>query len=237
MSGSRSSSPAAASGAFDQPLGLTVHSLPVPQEAALADEQRTRTGRWKMLVVALVCAAPVVASYLTYYVIRPESTRSYGELIQPQRPVPDANALTLGGETVPLATLKGQWLLVSVAPSSCDSLCEKHLYLQRQLRESLGAEKERLDWVWLVPDAGPVRAQLLPALRQATVLRVDPAVLARWLAPEPGHRIEEHLYVVDPLGHWMMRFPAGQDIGTASKVKRDLGLLMRASASWDQPGR
>ena len=64
MSGSNSSSPAAAERvAFDQPLGLTVHSLPLPQEAALVDEQRTRIGRWKMLAVMLICAAPVVASY------------------------------------------------------------------------------------------------------------------------------------------------------------------------------
>jgi hypothetical protein len=34
--------------------------------------QRTRHGRWKMLGVLLVCAAPVIASYFTYYVIRPE---------------------------------------------------------------------------------------------------------------------------------------------------------------------
>ena len=66
MSGSNTSSPAAAKpGAFDQPLGLTVHSMPVPREAALADEQRTRSGRWKMLAVMLVCAAPVIASYLS----------------------------------------------------------------------------------------------------------------------------------------------------------------------------
>ena len=42
MSGSNSSNPGAARGTLDQPLGLTVHSLPQPQEAALADEQRFR---------------------------------------------------------------------------------------------------------------------------------------------------------------------------------------------------
>ncbi|HVZ44546.1 MAG TPA: hypothetical protein VHA82_12110 [Ramlibacter sp.] len=214
-----------------------MHSLPQPQEAALADEQRTRSGRWKMLAVLLVCAAPVVASYFTYYVLRPEGRKNYGELIEPQRALPRANATTLDGRAVALASLQGQWLLVSVASSSCDAACEKHLYLQRQLREGLGADKDRLDWVWLIPDRGAVRAQLVPALKEATVLRVDADVLAGWLAPAPGHRLEDHLYVVDPRGNWMMRFPAGQDAGTAPKVRRDLGLLMRASASWDPPGR
>lgn len=235
MSGSNSSNPAAAEpGSHDQPLGLTVYSLPLPQEAALADEQRTRTGRWKMLVVMLVCAAPVVASYFTYYVVRPEGHRSYGELIEPQRPIPPVAGRTLAGQTVDLTRLQGQWLLVSVAGGACDAQCERHLYLQRQLRESLGKDKERMDWVWLVDDQAPVRDALQPALKAATVLRVDAAQLAQWLAPAAGHALAEHLYVVDPMGHWMMRFPAGVD---PSKARRDLERLMRGSAGWDQPGR
>lgn len=237
MSGSKSSSPTAEPGVLDQPLGLTVHSLPLPQEAALADEQRTRSGRWKMLLVALVCAAPVVASYFTYFVVRPKGSTAYGTLIEPQRPIPDLAATTLDGRAVNLRGLKGQWLLVSVAGGACDALCERHLYLQRQLREGLGKDKERVDWVWLVSDTAPVRPELKPALREATVLRVDPAALARWLAPEPGHPLADHLYLVDPLGHWMMRFPPGTDLAAAKGMRKDLERLMRASAGWDQPGR
>lgn len=236
MSGSNSSFPAGAN-ALDEPLGLTVHSLPSPREAVLADAQRTARGRLKMLLVLLVCAAPVIASYFTYYVIRPEGRRNYGMLIEPQRPLPGVAATTLQGKSVPLASLKDQWLLVSVAGGACDAACEKHLYLQRQLREGLGKDKDRLDWVWLIPDTAPVRDALLPALQQATVLRVDAAVLSQWLAPAPGQQLEDHLYVVDPMGHWMMRFPAGQDVATAPKVRRDLERLLRASASWDQADR
>lgn len=237
MSGSNSSPPAAAPGAREEPLGLTVHSLPLPQDAAMADAQRTVRGRWKMLAVLLVCAAPVIASYFTYYVIRPEGRRNYGTLIEPQRPLPSVPGTTLDGRSVALPTLKGQWLLVSVAPAACDAACEKHLYLQRQLREGLGKDKERLDWVWLIPDTGAVRPQLAPALAQATVLRVDGTVLSQWLAPAAGSQLHEHLYVVDPMGHWMMRFPPGQDVATAPKVRKDLERLMRGSASWDKPGR
>jgi hypothetical protein len=240
MSGSNSSPPAAAArdpSLLDEPLGLTVYSLPVPQEAALADEQRTAQGRWRMLAVLLVCAAPVVASYFTYYVVRPEGRRNYGELIEPQRPLPTAPAQSPDGERLMLPSLQGQWLLVSVAGGACDAACEQHLYLQRQLRESLGKDKDRLDWVWLVPGSTPVREALRPALKQATVLHVDPATLAQWLQPAPGQRLEDHLYVVDPRGHWMMRFPADQNLSTAPKIRRDLERLMRGSASWDVPGR
>lgn len=213
---------------------MTVHSLPgQPPDA----DTRTKTGRLKMLALALVCAAPVIASYLTYYVIKPESRRNYGELIEPQRPIPLIAGATLEGKPFALPALQGQWLLVSVAGGACDAACENHLYLQRQLREGLGKEKDRLDRVWLVNDATPVRDALKPALAQATVLRVDPQQLTQWLQPAPGQKLEDHLYVVDPLGHWMMRFPAGIDKSNASRVKRDLDRLMRASVGWDRAGR
>ena len=199
--------------------------------------ERTVRGRWRLLAVLAVCAAPVVASYFTYYVIRPDSRRSYGALIEPQRPLPAINATGLDGKTAPLTALKGQWLLISVAGGGCDPACERHLYLQRQLRESLGKEKDRMDWVWLVPDAAAVRASLLPALGQATVLQVRGDELGRWLEPAPGHRPEDHLYLVDPLGNLMLRFPAALDAASASQAKRDLDRLMRASGGWDKPGR
>jgi hypothetical protein len=224
--------------ASDEPLGLTVHSMPSPNQALDgAEGRRTVAGRWKMIAVMLMCAAPVIASYFTYYVIRPEGRSVYGELIDPQRTLPVLATTDRSGAPVDLATLKGQWLLVAVADAACDALCEQQLYLQRQLRESLGREKDRLDRVWLVSDAAPVPARLDNGLRGATVLRVPAQQLAQWLAPAPGHGLAEHLYVVDPMGNWMMRFPVRMDAAGASRAKRDLDRLLRASASWDEPGR
>jgi hypothetical protein len=216
---------------------MTVYSLPTPGQTALDPQTRTRLGRWKMALVLLICAAPVVASYLSYYVLRPEGRRNHGELIDPQRPLPDLVATTLDGRSVNLRTLKDQWLLISVAGGACDAACANHLYFQRQLREGLGKNKDRLDRVWLVDDAAPVADALQPALRDATVLRVPRAALAQWLAPQAGQQLENHLYVVDPMGNWMMRFAPGVDLATAPKIKKDLEQLMRGSEGWDQAGR
>ena len=233
MPGSSSSNPAA--GRADEPLDLTIHALPGPRE--VEDAQRTARGRMKMLFVMLICAAPVIASYFTYYVVRPEGRRNFGELVEPQRAMPDLTAQTLDGQPQPLQHLHGQWLLVSVAGGACNAACENHLYLQRQLRESLGKDKDRIDWVWLVDDQAPVRDALKPAVTQGTVLRVPREQLAQWLQPAAGKALEDHLYVVDPMGHWMMRFPPGLDRAGAAKARKELERLMRASAGWDQPGR
>jgi hypothetical protein len=230
MSGLNSSN-LAGGGRADEPLTLTVHSLPRPEGAAEAERAR---GRWKMLLLLLVAASPVIASYFTYYVIRPQGRANYGELIDPQRPLPEWEGVGPDGRAVPLASLRHQWLLVSVADTACDQRCRDHLYLQRQLREGLGKDKDRLDWVWLRTGSGEVPAELRAALATARVLHVDEARLSEWLAPAPGQALADHLYVVDPPGNWMMRFPAQAD---PKKVRRDLNRLLRASAFWDRPGR
>jgi hypothetical protein len=209
----------------------------MPTLEDMAPPQQTRMGRWKMLVVLLVCAAPVVASYFTYYVVRPEGRRNFGELITPQRPLPNVVATALDGTQVNLQTLKDQWLLISVAGGACDAACARQLYLQRQLREGLGKDKDRLDWVWLMDDAAPLAPELMPALKTATVLRVPAKDLQAWLAPATGATLHDHLFLVDPLGNWMLRFPAQLGTEQAPKAKRDLERLLRASSSWDNAGR
>ena len=218
---------------LDEPLGLTVHTLPIPGR----DEPRNTSGRWKMIAVLLVCVAPILLSYFTYYVIRPDGRRNYGELIEPQRPLPSMRTEALDGKAGELRALKDQWLLISVGSAGCEQACQQRLYYQRQMREALGKEKVRLDRVWLINDNAAVDSRLLPALASSTVLRVPTDALAQWLQPAAGQRLEDHLYVVDPLGNWMMRFPASMDAAGAAKAKRDLDRLLRASSSWDKEGR
>lgn len=233
MSGSNSSAPGDASHPPPEPLGLTVHGVAVPDARA----RSSTSGRLKALLILLACAAPVIASYFTYYVIRPEGRTNYSTLIDPLRPVPTNLPLaSLAGAPVQPDSLRGQWLLVVVAPPACGSACEARLYMQRQLREMLGRERDRLEKVWFVTGEGTVRPELRAPLEQGEVrlLRVPPEALARWLEPAAGQALEAHLYIVDPMGRWMMRVPPEPE---PARVKRDLARLLRASSSWDQPGR
>jgi len=240
MSGIDSSAPASPDSALL--VNFSVHSLPSTNDAAL---RRTERGRRLMLVVLLVCAAPVIASYFTYFVLRPQARTNYSELIEPTRPIPAALPLAdLGGAPAAATSLRGQWLVVVVAGAACDRRCERHLWLQRQLHEALGVDKERVDKVWLIDDGGAPRADTLAAIAATsdsrmpfaptTVLRARRDALAAWLTPAAGRALEDHLYVVDPRGDWMMRVPVDPD---PARLKRDLDKLLRASAGWDRAGR
>lgn len=240
MSGSKSSDPVAAKAAIphpnaprDEPLGLVVHSLPSPGDAVARQQS---LGRWKMLMVLAVCASPVIASYVAYYVVKPSGS-AYGALITPPLPMPAVTGQGLDGQPQALRALAGQWLLVVVDGGACAPACEKRLFMQRQLREMTGRERDRIDKLWLVIDDAPVAAPLRQALEAkpgVTLLRLPRATVAAWLKPAPGQALEDHLYIVDPQGQWMMRQPVDAD---PAKVKRDIDRLLRASASWDKPGR
>ncbi len=222
-----------------EPVSFAVHSLPEPALAEPQPDPRRKThGRLKMLLVLAMCVSPVVASYFTYFVLKPQGRTNYSDLISPSRDLPaDLPLTTLTGEAVPPLSLRGQWLMVVVADSACEAACEKSLYLQRQLRETLGREKARIDKVWFVTDSGTPRPEVMQAIgvgTPATVLRVPRDALAKWFVPAVGQALDAHIYLVDPMGQWMMRAPSNPD---AAKLKRDVEKLLRASASWDLPGR
>ena len=212
--------------------------MPHPDAAGLDAVQRTARVRIRMLLVLLACAAPVIASYLTFYVLRPEGRSNYATLVEPARALPADLPLTdLDGRPVSAASLKGQWLLITVGRGACDGDCEQRLFLQRQLREMTGRERDRIDKLWLVTDDAPIAPALRAALQAAPatqVLRVPAPALKQWLAPAAGESLGSHLYVVDPMGLWMMRAPPRPD---PARLKRDIDRLLRGSASWDRAGR
>jgi len=158
----------------DEPLTMTVHNMPSFDANSVEMAAKTRRGRWTMLALLLVCIAPVIASYFTYYVIRPEGKRNYGELINPQRPIPALMVTDANGVQQPLRQWKDQWLLISVADGACDAACQQRLYWQRQLRETLGKEKERLDWVWLRTGTTLPNPETQAATAKAEVSAVAP---------------------------------------------------------------
>lgn len=185
---------------------------------------RRRTGRWKMLAIFAVCAAPVIASYYTYYVIRPEGRTNYGALVEPMRPVGTLGATPElpGG----LSSLRGRWVMLVAAPAACDAACREHLYDIRQVRLTTGKDRDRVERAWLVLDAADPDPALLAQHEGLVVLRAAGGQAAGVLAPAEGNELSDHIYMIDPLGNLMMRFPKNAD---PSRMKKDLAKLLRAS--------
>lgn len=202
-------------------------SNPSPPDAHVRRSPAATRGRWKLWAVLAVCAAPLVAALLLYYVFPPSGpTTNYGTLIEPQRPVAGIQARTLAGETFDLSRLGGRWVMLQVDGGACDADCAEKLHLMRQLRTATGKERDRVERLWLVDDRAPVADALLQAYDGTVVARADAGELARLLPVEPQAKPGDYVYLIDPLGHLMMRFPASAD---TKRMLKDLNRLLKAS--------
>lgn len=185
-------------------------------------------GRWKLFLVIAVCAAPMIASYLTYYVIKPQSRTNYGTLLDPRSyPMPALGGAALDGKPLELDAYKGKWIMLYVGGAECGDVCEKRLYDMRQLRLAQGKEMERIERVWLITDSQPVETLVMRQNDGVRMLRVNPQALNAWLPAEANFVAADHMYLIDPLGNLMMRYPKDAD---PNKIKKDLSKLLRASS-------
>jgi hypothetical protein len=185
-------------------------------------------GRWKMLAVLAVCAAPVLASYFTYYVIKPTTHNNYGTLVDPRSyPIPPLASTTLDGRPEGLDKYKGKWIMLKVGGGECAQACQKQLFTMRQERLMQGKEMDRIERVWLVTDREPLETVLIREYDGMHMLHADPAAVAKWLPVDPGTKAEDHIYLIDPLGNLMMRFPADPD---PRKMYKDVNKLLKASS-------
>ncbi|HYN13384.1 MAG TPA: cytochrome C oxidase subunit I [Burkholderiales bacterium] len=159
----------------------------------------------KLVLVASICVAPLILGTLAWlYGWSPGSAGNYGELIAPR---------TLSGP--PFDALRGKWVLVSFDAAACDAYCEKKLYFMRQVRRAQGKDIARVERLWLIAGTGAPRPELLAAIEGTRIVPSADAAFS-----------PDHIYLVDPLGNLMLRFPRDPD---PSKMLKDLQRLLKYS--------
>lgn len=174
-------------------------------------------------MLALVCVAPVIASYVSYYWFRPAGHVNYGELLI-TRPVQEITGTLSDGKTFRLSDYRGRWLFVTADSTACDDACRRKLYATRQARTIQGREQERVMRVWLEATNAPAPSpQLLAQHPGLVVARVD---ADQWSALRGAIDPPQSIYLIDPLGNVVLRYPANPDI---KRMAKDLERLLRAS--------
>jgi cytochrome oxidase Cu insertion factor (SCO1/SenC/PrrC family) len=177
---------------------------------------RKRSGRIKLALLAAFFALPVAASWLIWSLdLAPGAPGNYGTLLRPQ-PV-----------TLPApAQLKGKWVLVQFDGGACSEACERKLYFMRQVRRAQGRDMERVARLWLLTDSAQPRDEVLKAIEGTVVAPRAGIDAANGAFPAEGS-VTDHIYLVDPLGNLMMRFPREPD---PKRVINDLKRLLKASS-------
>ncbi len=176
-----------------------------------------------MLAIAALCLAPFVAAYIAYFYWQPQRGTNYGELIA-AHPLIDPPLRLMDQRAFRLSELRGKWVLLQLDRSDCAAACRAKLYDMRQVRLAQGREMERVERVWLILDEAPLETLLLREYDGTRMLRAAGSPILAEFAPAGGAR--DHIYLIDPLGNLMLRFPRDAD---PRKMYKDLSRLLRAS--------
>jgi hypothetical protein len=195
----------------------------MPVAPASSHWRRYRT----LYAVIALCAAPVLASYFAYYVMPPSGRTNYGTLLEP-RPARAASLKAEDGQPFSFSELNGRWVIVMAAGGACEPQCEAALLQMRQQRLMTGKDRDRVERVWLVTDDTAV-AKRLPRDYEGTRIVRAPLPEARALLPTDGSELVGRLWLVDPMGNVMLRWPRNPE---PQRVKNDLARLLSASGHW-----
>ena len=164
-------------------------------------------------LVALVCAAPFVSAWLAYYIVKPNSGKSYGVLLETQPLAP------LTADSTDAAKWRGKWQLVMLAPDACIDDCRDALFATRQARTMLGRERERV--IRIAVTQGKLEPTLIAEHPDLVVARVSATLSEPWRAA-----LDRGILLVDPLGNQVIVWPKNPDI---KRLNQDLSRLLRAS--------
>jgi hypothetical protein len=203
--------------------------IPASQTDASVINTQTRRGRIQMLLLLLACAAPVIASYLAYYVFKPEGGKTnFGTLVQP---VQDMNPAWFD---IPF---NGKWTLLVARPAGeCtikNEACLEALFLMRQLRIAVGRESSRVQLVWVNTDGKAVDPEVLLAYDQKTAgfqivdLPVNPKLRSEFDAWLNRDGAGQKIQLIDPSPAKMMIFPVTNSPKEFGSIKKDLEKLLR----------
>ena len=181
-------------------------------------------GRIELLLILLLCAVPAAAAYIAFYFWHPQQgTMNYGELLPP-RPLPDAAMQLVDGRTFRMSDLRGKWVLLQVDSAACSQNCQQKLYYLRQVRLTQGKEMQRIERAWIIDDNGTPQQDLMKEFAGTWLIQGAGSALLAALPAEDTAK--DNVYVVDPQGNLMLRFPRNPD---PRKMVKDITRLLRVS--------
>jgi hypothetical protein len=197
----------------------------------MSEKPDRKKARRMLLLLGAISLAPFAGSLLLYLFWKPTSFTNYGELL-PVTPLGESVIAAKQGPGFRIADLRGKWVFLMADAAACDEHCKAKLYLMRQIRLTQGKDQDRIERLWLVTDGGTPAAELAKEYDGTRVVVAADDAFTRRLPAKAS--VADHVYILDPLGNLMMRFPRDPDL---SRVKRDVSRLIKASSGWVQKGQ
>ena len=190
----------------------------------MSEENTARNNKLKLLLLVLLCASPIVLSNFAFHGGMATGTVNYGDLLE-VKPLP-GNALNHSDDTIfRIRQLRGKWVMVTVDSGACNAACREKLYYMRQTRLMQHTEMDRVERLWLIDDDVMPETAIKEEYKGTLRVKAKDSEMLTALPAAGSQR--DHIYLVDPLGNLMLRFPRNPD---PALIAKDLKRLLKVSS-------
>ena len=183
---------------------------------------RNRNRVLLIAIFAMFFGSMLVAGALRFSGWRPAGTKNHGEMLDPPGDLRAVVPRQVGGGNYAWNPVARKWRIAFAPPGKCGSECVELVRRLDTVWQLTGREADRVDVLWIcaattcAPPAGAPRPGTL------RLLQADPALRAALPRVDDPRGVP--VYVIDPNGFVILRYPPGFD---PAGLRADLAKLLK----------
>ena len=188
-----------------------------------ADPRRGRNRLLLVAIFAIFLGSLVLAGVLRFSGWRPAGMKNHGELLQPPGDLRALAPQLLDGGRYAWEPRARLWRIVVAPPAQCGVRCPRVAEQLFTVWQLAGHDADHVHVLWVCPDDACAVPQPLAHAGALRRVRAEPALRAGLPRNEAG-ALGLPVYVVDPNGFVILRYPPGFDPGG---LRADLAKLLK----------
>lgn len=204
------------------------------REKAQNIPEATKKNRRTLILIIAVSILPIALALVLHLVgWRPSSFGNYGDLVDPAKHIQDVELKFFDGKPTRFSSFYQKWSIVYFGLPECSDACIGNIFKIRSVHISQGKHQDRVQRI-LFLGSGAYNSELKAIHKKDSKLRVivgpqrsiDNLIEQFTLPIETRDPELTRIYLVDPLGNFMMSYPGDTD---PSHIQKDLARLLKVS--------
>ena len=183
-------------------------------------------GRLQLILIGAIFLGPMLIAYVLYESVggwTPDAGTQHGDLLRPPGSLPDVALAARESGAAP--RFRGKWSLIVFSAGDCADVCQTALYETRQIHRALGHDRDRVQrFLYTASDAQNLASIESEHPELIVLARGSPA--SRALLEAVGDHATGDVFLADPRGNLIMRFPTGTGM---RGIHEDLKKLLKIS--------
>lgn len=198
------------------------------------DREKQRKSRIKLLLVFATFFGPLLLAFIWLQMVKDDPTigaSSNGQLILPAIPLQPFLLSEINAGEFSESSIADVWSLLTISEGPCEDACQKNLYHMRQVRLSVAQNMDRVQRIVVLENEADFSREITLQHEGLRIVTGSAEQLAKLKNQIKGAESNlplqrDAIYLIDPHGNLMMRFPNDLD---PKGILKDLKHLLKVS--------